>query len=252
MIRFLGTGTSTGVPQLGCDCEVCRSRDVRDNRLRSSLMIRSGDLKLLIDCSPDFRQQMFEIPFKRIDGILFTHEHYDHVGGIDELRPYSKFGTVELYMEERLEMAIRTRLPYCFGENKYKGVPDLHINRIEADKSFKIGHLEILPIRVMHYMLPILGFRIGDFAYLTDVKTIDEHSYEKLKGVDTLVINALRRTEHISHLTLDQAIEVSKRIGARETYFTHISHEMGMHADVEKILPDGIHLAYDGLELPIL
>lgn len=252
MIRFLGTGTSTGVPQIGCSCKVCSSEDFRDKRLRASLLIENEETVVFIDCSPDFRQQMLQIPFKKIDAILFTHEHYDHVGGIDDLRPFSRFGTVELYMEKHLEHAIRERMPYCFTPNRYSGVPDININRINDEDSFNIGTLKITPIRVMHYMLPILGFRINDFAYLTDVKTIPESEFEKLKGIDTLVLNALRRTEHISHLSLSQAIELSNKIAPKKTYFTHMSHEIGLHADIEKELPPNFYFAYDGLELPLI
>ena len=168
-IRFLGTGTSTGVPQIGCRCEVCTSTDTRDSRLRSSVRVEVDGKILHIDCSPDFRQQMADLQFKKIDGILFTHEHYDHVGGIDDLRPFSRFGSVDLYMEEYLEDVLKERLPYCFSPQRYKGVPDLKLNRIDDGNDFYIGELKITPIRVMHHRLPILGFRINNFAYLTDV-----------------------------------------------------------------------------------
>lgn len=246
-VRFLGTGTSTGVPQIGCQCEVCTSNDPRDKRLRSSVRIEVGEVLLMVDCTPDFRQQVIDLPFQKIDGYLFTHEHYDHVGGIDDLRPFSRFGPVDLYMEERLEMAVRERMPYCFTPHGYGGIPNINIKKINHKEPFYVGSVEVTPIRVMHYMLPILGFRIGDFAYLTDVKTIPEEEIKKLHGLDTLVISALRKTEHISHQTLGEAIALTQVIKPHRAYFSHISHEMGLHADVEKELPENTFLAYDGL-----
>ena len=203
----------------------------------------------MIDCTPDFRQQVMHLPYRKIDAYLFTHEHYDHVGGIDDLRPFSRFGTVDLYMEAHLEEVIRDRMPYCFTPYGYRGVPDIHIKRINPDQPFHVQQVEITPIRVMHYKLPILGFRIGDFAYLTDVKTIPAGELEKLKNLDLLVISALRKTEHLSHQTLDEAIGLTQALHPRVTYFTHLSHEMGLHEEVEKELPENIFLAYDGLEV---
>lgn len=250
-VRFLGTGTSTGVPQIGCQCEVCTSNDPRDKRLRSSVRIEVGDTLLMIDCTPDFRQQVMHLPHRKIDGYLFTHEHYDHVGGIDDLRPFSRFGAVDLYMEAHLEEVIRQRIPYCFTSHGYGGVPDINVKRINHEETFHVGAIDITPIRVMHYKLPILGFRVGNFAYLTDVKTIPEEELDKLVGLDTIVISALRKKEHISHQTLDQALNLTRRINPRTAYFSHISHEMGLHAQVEKELPLNIFLAHDGLEIEI-
>lgn len=250
-VQFLGTGTSTGVPQIGCSCAVCRSGDTRDKRLRTSVRIEVSGKTLVIDCTPDFRQQMMPIPFKKIDGVLLTHEHYDHIGGIDDLRPFSVFGSVDLFMEEQLEYAIRERMPYCFGPVRYGGVPDITIQKINEKTPFYIGNVEVIPIRVMHYKLPILGYRIANFVYLTDVKTIPETEFDKLKNVDTLVISALRKKEHISHQTLEQALLVVDRIRPKKTFFTHLSHEMGLHEEVEKELPPHIMLAYDGLEISI-
>lgn len=248
-VKFLGTGTSTGVPQIGCRCEVCSSGDSRDKRLRTSVMIEIDEVVITIDCTPDFRQQMLSLPFRKIDAILFTHEHYDHVGGIDDLRPFSIFGPVNLYMEEHLENRLRERMPYCFAEHKYGGVPDLIVRRINANEDFQVGTVQVTPIRVMHYRLPILGFRIRNFAYLTDVKTIEEAEIDKLKGVDYLVVNALRKTEHISHQTLYQALTLIEKIKPNNAYLIHMSHEIGLHAKVNDELPDHVALAYDGLEV---
>ncbi len=250
-VRFLGTGTSTGVPQIGCNCEVCKSADNRDKRLRSSVRIEVDGKVLLIDCTPDFRQQMMNVPFVKIDGLLLTHEHYDHVGGIDDLRPFSRFGSVNLYMEEHLENVIKERIPYCFAPKKYGGIPNIRINRINVNDVFDVEGIKVTPIRVMHYKLPIIGFRIKDFAYLTDVKSIPESEYEKLKGLNTIVISALRKTEHISHQTLDEALSVSEKIAPKRTYFSHLSHEMGLHEKIEKQLPQNTHFAYDGLEIEV-
>ncbi|WP_298653294.1 MBL fold metallo-hydrolase [uncultured Proteiniphilum sp.] len=250
-VRFLGTGTSTGVPQIGCRCEVCNSGDRRDKRLRASVRIEIDDKVLMMDCSPDLRQQMLSLPFEKIDGILFTHEHYDHVGGIDDLRPFSVFGAVDLYMEERLENVLKERLPYCFGEHTYGGVPNLAVRRISVDRDFQIGTVKVTPVRVMHYRLPILGFRIRNFAYLTDIKTIAETELEKLDGVNTLVVSALRKTEHISHQTMDQALKIIDRVKPEIAYLTHMSHEIGLHAAVENELPPHVLLAYDGLEISV-
>ncbi len=250
-IRFLGTGTSTGIPQIGCSCPVCQSTDERDRRLRCSVAITIGDQRLLIDCTPDFRQQMLPLPFRRIDGILFTHEHYDHTGGIDDLRPFSRFGTVDLFMEERLEKTIKNRMPYCFAEKRYGGIPDIHIKTIRPQQHFYVGDTEIIPVRLFHHNLPILGFRIGDFAYLTDVKSIPDAEYEKLRGVDTLVISALRKTNHISHLSLAEALGIIENIQPGRAFLTHFSHEMGLHADLEGDLPARVYPAYDGLEITL-
>ncbi|HBG59096.1 MAG TPA: MBL fold metallo-hydrolase [Porphyromonadaceae bacterium] len=250
-VQFLGTGTSTGVPQIGCHCAVCRSTDMRDKRLRASVRIEVKGKVLVIDCTPDFRQQMLSLPFAKIDGMLFTHEHYDHVGGIDDLRPFSVFGSVELFMEEQLEHTIRERMPYCFAPIRYGGVPDITIRRISDKTSFFVDGVEVIPIRVMHYKLPILGYRIGDFVYLTDVKTIPETEFEKLKDVDTLVISALRKKEHISHQTLQQALQMVNNIRPKKAYFTHMSHEMGLHEEVERELPPHVMLAHDGLEITL-
>jgi phosphoribosyl 1,2-cyclic phosphate phosphodiesterase len=244
-LLFLGTGTSTGIPQIGCGCKVCTSTEIKDIRLRASVLISEGDTRILIDCGPDLRQQLIRYKIYHLSGILLTHEHYDHVGGLDDVRP---LGEAQLYAEKKVLGVIQRNMPYCFAENKYPGVPLIKLHEI-SEEPFTIGELEIQPIRVMHARLPILGYRFGHIAYLTDVKTIEDKSIEQLKGLDILVINALRPQKHISHLSLDEAIEIATKIGAKETYFTHMSHDMGLHNEVNMILPEHIQLSYDGLEL---
>lgn len=250
LIKFLGTGTSTGVPEVGCRCPVCTSTDSRDHRLRASVQVLVEGKNIQIDCGPDFRQQMLNVNFEPIAGLLLTHEHYDHVGGIDDLRPYCRFGDINVYAESYVAEAMRQRIPYCFSKNKYPGVPDLILNEI-TNSPFEIQGVEITPIRLMHHQLPIFGYRIGGFAYLTDLKTIPDEEYEKLQGVDVLIMNALRVTEHLTHQNLEQALAQVEKIKPRRTYFTHMSHHIGLHAEMEKQLPDCVFFAYDGLELEL-
>ncbi|MDR3118369.1 MAG: MBL fold metallo-hydrolase [Mediterranea sp.] len=250
-IKILGSGTSTGVPEVGCTCPVCTSADPRDRRLRASSLIHTGDATLLIDCGPDFRQQMLSAPFGKIDGVLITHEHYDHVGGLDDLRSFSRFGEVPVFAEAYTAEHLRARLPYCFVENKYPGVPNIRLQNIEAGKPFRINTTEVLPLRVMHGKLPILGYRIGKLAYITDMTTLREESYRQLAGVELLILNALRITPHSTHQNLEEALETSRRIGARETYLIHMSHQMGLHAEVAKDLPPHVRLASDGLTISL-
>ena len=244
-ITFLGTGTSTGVPQLGCTCNVCRSENMKDKRLRNSAIISVDDKQFLIDAGPDLRQQLITNNINQVTAILLTHEHYDHVGGLDDVRP---LGQTNIYAEKNVLEAIERNMPYCFGTFKYPGVPKMDLNQID-EQPFEIQGIKITPIRVMHARLPILGYRIGDIAYLTDVKSINEIEFEKMHGLKILVINALRKEEHISHITLGEAIKIAQKINAKKTFFTHISHHLGLHNDVSKELPENIYLAYDNLSI---
>lgn len=246
-ITFLGTGTSNGVPEIGCECIVCKSANAKDKRLRSSVLIEKGETRILIDVTPNFREQIMDIPFKKIDGVLISHEHYDHVGGMDDLRPFERFGKIDIYAEKNVSDALKDRIPYCFLSRKYAGLPNLEITEINETEPIWINDVEIIPIRVMHYKLPILGFRIGGFAYLTDVKTVPEEELRKLEDLDLLVVSALRKTEHISHQTLDQALDLIHIINPKKTYLTHLSHQMGLHNEVEQELQASISIAYDGL-----
>ncbi len=249
MVRILGSGTSTGVPEVGCTCEVCTSSDPRDKRLRASVLIETAGARILIDCGPDFRQQMLPLPFKPIDGVLITHEHYDHVAVLDDLRPFCKFGEIPIYAETYTADRLRTRMPYCFLEQTYPGVPRIPLHEVEAGTPFLINHTQVLPLRVMHGCLPILGYRIGNMAYITDMLTMPDESYEQLTNLDVLVINALRPAAHPTHQNLEQALEAVKRIGAKETYLIHMSHHMGLQAKVAERLPAHVHLAFDGLTI---
>ena len=249
-ITFLGTGTSNGVPVIGCECSVCKSNDPKDKRLRSSVLIEKSGRNILIDVTPDFREQMMNLSFQKIDGILISHEHYDHVGGLDDLRPFGQFGEIDIYAEQNVSIALKNRLPYCFTPKKYSGIPNIKITEIDL-APFLIDEVEIIPIRVMHFNLPILGFRISNFAYLTDVKAISEDELHKLKGLDVLVVSALRKTDHISHQNLEQAINLIHKIKPKKAYLTHLSHEMGLHSVENKQLEEGISIAYDGLEVTI-
>lgn len=244
-IIFLGTGTSTGVPQLGCKCEVCTSNDPRDRRLRCSVLITYCGRRFLIDAGPDLRQQFITNNIEALDAILLTHEHYDHVGGLDDLRP---LGKTNIYAEKNVLHAIQRNMPYCFGTNRYPGVPDLVLHEIN-ESEFEIDGVKILPIRALHARLPILGFRIGDLAYLTDVKTIPDDQFQKLKGLKIFVINALRHEEHISHLSVNEAIEIARRVNAEKTYFTHASHHLGLQKNIENELTENIDYAYDNLSI---
>lgn len=288
-LTFLGTGTSIGVPAIGCNCEVCLSQEPKDKRLRSSAMLETdGGLRVLIDCGPDFRQQIMRYNrqgktpfFDKIDAVLFTHIHYDHVGGTDDLRPFAWFGDVDIYAQKDVIDGLHQTMPYCFKEQLYPGVPHLKLHLISAGRPFTVrrpyestvevyeggatlqgvmrdkreqriippalDELEILPIRVMHGNLPILGFRIGKFAYITDMKYMEDEDAQMLQGIETLVINALRfKKEHHSHQLVNDAIEFAHKVGARKTYFIHLTHDIGTHEWANSQLPDGFEFAFDG------
>lgn len=249
---FLGTGTSTGVPEIGCKCEVCTSTDPRDSRLRSSALLQSGDTTVLIDCGPDFRQQMLTADVKKIDALLLTHKHYDHLVGIDDLRPYTRDRELPIYADRETEMQIRSFFPYCFGRVKYPGVANITVRSVDHKTPFTVGGIEVQPLRVFHGMFPITAYRFGKLAYITDMSYIEPGELEKLVGVEVLVINALRFSKpHKTHQTVLEALAVIDYLKPRETYFTHLMHHIGLHAKIEKCLPNGVHLAYDGLEIEV-
>lgn len=243
-LRFLGTGTSTGVPQIGCQCPACISTDLHDKRLRASVLIETGSKRLLVDCGPDFRQQIIDAGAPPLDALLVTHSHYDHVGGLDDLRPYCKGGRhFPVYCTPDVARDLRERNPWSFAEHPYPGVPTFAIHEISRDEPFEADGLTIVPLPVMHARLPIVGFRIGPLAYITDCKTMPDSTVDLLHGTDTLVLNALRPQPHMSHLSVEEALALIARIRPRRAYLTHISHDMGPVRDVR--LPAGVSLAYD-------
>ena len=252
-ITFLGTGTSQGIPVIGSDHPVSFSDDIKDKRLRSSILIEYKDFNFVIDCGPDFRQQMLRTNCRKLDAIIFTHEHADHTTGIDDVRPYFfRQGKIPIYLHERVLNSLHNRFAYIFDpKQKYPGAPDFEVNLITKENDFQILGLNITPIEAVHYKLPVLGFRLGKFAYLTDVKTISDKEMLKLNGLDTLVINALRYESHPSHLNIDEALEIIDQVKPKQTFFTHISHNMGFHEEVCSSLPKSVSLAFDGLVLEV-
>jgi phosphoribosyl 1,2-cyclic phosphate phosphodiesterase len=247
-ITLLGTGTSTGVPMIACECPVCTSTNPKDRRLRCSVLVESATTTFVIDTGPDFREQMLRYKVKKLDGVLFTHPHKDHVAGLDDVKAYNFFQkkTMELYANSLTEEAIRREFYYAFSDTKYPGIPDLNLNTI-TEEPFYIGDIPVTPIMVWHLKMPVFGFRFGKFTYITDANRIEEHEMDKIRGSEVMVINALRKQAHISHFTLGEAIDLAQQLKVPTAYFTHLSHQMGLHEEVESELTDGIHLAYDGL-----
>lgn len=244
-ITILGSGTSKGVPEIGCTCSACQSDDPKDRRLRASVLVETQGLKLLIDASPDFRQQAIRNDINSLDAVLLTHQHYDHVGGIDDLRPLCADRDMPIYANRQTASDLRKRLDYCFRDQRYPGVPGLDLHEVDG-YPFRINGLKITPIEVMHGKLPVYGYRIGNFAYITDAKTIPENEMEKLRGLDVLILNCLRiEKEHFAHIILPEALQIISQLQPKRCYLTHSSHKMGRHADTEKQLPEGVFLAYD-------
>lgn len=252
-VTFLGTGTSQGVPVIACNCSVCLSDNKKDKRLRSSILIESETTTVIIDTGPDFRYQMLRANVQNLDAVVFTHEHKDHIAGLDDVRAfnYKQQSAMEIYANENVQTALKREFFYVFSDFKYPGIPLLNLHTIDKNQTFTIGDITFTPIEALHYKLPILGFRINDFVYLTDVKTIAEEELVKLSGAKYLVLNALQKENHLSHLTFQEAIDLAEEVGAEHTFFTHISHRLGKYIDVTKELPADISLAYDGLQINI-
>lgn len=251
-VTFLGTGTSVGVPMIGCTCETCLSSDPKDKRLRTSLLVELNDLTFVIDTGPDFRAQMLRHKVQKLDAILFTHEHRDHTAGLDDIRPFNfvQDQAIEVFASERVQEELKQQFQYIFAPHQFKGLPQVDLKTI-SNEPFSIKGQKITPIEVMHYKLPISGFRFNDFTYITDLKTISEKEKEKIKGSKTLVLNALRFEEHRTHLTVDEAIALANELRVPKVYFTHFSHQIGQQEKIEAELPEHIKMAYDGLQLAI-
>lgn len=249
-ITFLGTGTSSGVPMIACECSVCTSANKKDKRLRSSIMVESDDTRFVVDTTPDFRYQMLRENVKSLDAVLFTHPHKDHIAGLDDVRAFNFFQeqAMQVYANPMTVDALMREFAYAFADRKYPGVPNLELNTIGLEP-FSIGDISIMPIQVWHLKMPVYGFRFGDFTYITDANRIDESEKEKIRGSKVLVVNALRKEKHISHYTLKEAVELVQELNVPEAYFTHISHQLGRHEEIEKTLPEGIHLGYDCLQI---
>ena len=251
-ITFLGTGTSQGVPVIACECEVCRSVDYRDQRLRSSILIEADQQNIVIDTGPDFRQQMLRERVKHLEAVVYTHQHKDHTAGMDDVRSFNFIQKKEIpiYAREDVMAQLKKEFEYVFAEHKYPGVPKIQVNLI-TNEPFKIGSTRFIPVEVMHHKLSVFGYRIKDFTYITDANYIAEPEIEKIRGSKAIVLNALRKEPHISHFSLEEAIEMADRIGAETTYLTHISHGLGKHKEVTAQLPENVKLAYDGLKIEL-
>lgn len=251
-ITFLGTGTSQGIPLIACECNVCQSTNPKDKRLRTSALIETDDMTAVIDSGPDFRQQLLRENVKKLDAVVFTHEHKDHIAGLDEVRAFNYLNgkPVDVWATERVQVALHREYPYIFSEEKYPGIPEINLHTI-GTSPFTIHATEWLPVDVLHYRMPVKAFRIGDFGYVTDCNYIHDEEKEKLKGLKVLVINALRREKHVSHFTLAEALEMLQELKPERAYLTHISHQLGLHDEVSKELPPNVELAYDGLKITV-
>lgn len=252
LVTFLGTGTSSGVPMIACGCSVCRSADPKDTRLRSSVMIETDGVRIVIDTGPDFRYQMLRADVRQLDAILFTHPHKDHIAGLDDVRAFNLFSgkAMDIYANALTEEALRRDYYYAFTDTRYPGIPELDLHVI-GDEPFLASGIPVIPISVWHMKMPVLGFRIGNFTYITDANRIDADEREKIRGSEVLVLNALRKEKHISHFNLEEAIEIVRDLGVTRAFFTHVSHQLGFHDEVSRNLPYGMEIAYDGLVLTI-
>ena len=251
-VTFLGTGTSGGVPLIGCQCEVCKSNDPRDKRLRTSILIRTNEHNISVDCGPDFREQMLREDVRKLDAILMTHLHKDHTGGLDDVRAFNFITkkAIDIYCDFPTELGIKEQYSYVFSETDYPYLPKMNFVRI-SDSKFCISGIEFTPIKVMHASMPVMGYCFADFTYITDAKTIAKEERDKIRGTKILVVNALRKEQHYSHFTIDEALELVEDIKPEITYFIHMSHQFGLHAEAEKKLPHNVRLAYDGLKIKI-
>ena len=251
-MTFLGTGTSQGVPVIACNCAVCRSADVRDKRLRSSVLLETEGKVLMIDAGPDFRQQLLRERVRQLDGILLTHEHKDHVAGLDDVRAFNHITgkPVDIYAEQRVLKALEREFPYVFSETKYPGAPEMTLHAID-ERPFAVAGVAVTPVRLWHHRLPVLGFRIGRMAYVTDVNRVDEAEFEKLTQLEVLVVGTVQRMRHISHFNLEEALRFIAKVQPQNAYLTHLSHRFEIHAALQASLPAGVHVAYDGLEVSI-
>ena len=252
-VTFTGTGTSQGVPLIGCDCSVCTSSDKKDKRLRTSALVEVNDVSFVIDAGPDFRYQMLRSNVKRLDAVVFTHGHKDHIAGLDDIRAYNflQGKAIDVYATEETQQALRREYSYIFENSDYPGIPQINLHTINNSETFSINGVVVQPIKVLHYKMEVLGFRIGNFTYITDANFIADEEMKKIKNSEVLVLNALRHQQHVSHYTLSEAIEIAKESGAKTTYFTHISHQLGKHEEINADLPVGMRLAYDCMKLEI-
>jgi len=252
-ITFLGTGTSQGVPVIACNCSVCKSTDSKDKRLRTSIMLSYNDKNIVVDTGPDFRQQMLRENVQHLEAILFTHEHKDHIAGLDDIRAfnYQTKKDMPIYATEQVQIGLKKEFHYIFNEFQYPGIPKVDLHTINHQQSFELFNKIITPIEVIHFKLPVTAYRIDNFTYITDANYISEQEKEKIKGTEILVINALRKEKHLSHFTLDEALELINEIKPKKAYLTHISHLLGKHKDISKELPDNVFLAYDGLKIEV-